>query len=347
MVSIFSAPLATPAQLSSSPSQQSGLPDSLEQKLHLVACRLIQAAGILMELPQPTISTAIILLQRFYILTSLQTSPILPTSLASLYLSSKITEHPRKPRDLINIFKYLLSPASPLHPPHLRHPSALGPSKLRNTSNKNLYYVSEGDYTALRSLLLSTEARILRTLGFDTTVQLPYTLAFNYLQSLGVLSTSRSDDDSKNNSNKTPAQKGGGREGGELYTPLQHDKLVSTTFAYLTDLLASPSKVYLTHHPHEIAVAGIYIAARDHGVKLPERWWEVWDVERETLGFLMVVIRAGTYNTDIITGDENKGGGKVWIVEEGEFEEEVEGGGMVVAIGRESVEREVERLRSL
>lgn len=117
--------------------------------------------------------------------------------------------------------------------------------------------------------------------------------------------------------------------------PLQHPKLVSTTFAYLTDLLSSPSQVYLTHHPHELAVAGIYLAARDHGVKLPERWWEVWDVERETLGFLVVVMRGGTY-----VGDK-----KVWIVEEGVWEE-VEGG-EVVAIGAESVEREVERLRNL
>ncbi|KAK6533713.1 hypothetical protein TWF694_002644 [Orbilia ellipsospora] len=339
MVSIFSAPLATPAQLSSSPSQQSGIPEPLEQKLNLVACRLIQAAGILMELPQPTISTAIILLQRFYLLAPISTSPLLPTSLASLYLSSKLTEHPQKPRDIINIFKYLLSPASPLHPPHLRHASAAGPSKLRNTSNKNLYYVSEGDYTALRSLLLATEARILRTLGFNTTVHLPYTLAFNYLQSLGVLSSSRSDDPSNSNAQKE------GEEGG-LYTPLQHDKLVSTTFAYLTDLLASPSRVYLTHHPHEIAVAGIYIAARDHGVKLPMQWWEVWDVDRETLGFLMVVIRAGTYNGDTSSdGNGNgNGGGKIWIVEEGAFEDI--DGGMVVAIGRESVEKEAEKLRN-
>ncbi|KAK6532701.1 hypothetical protein TWF281_006879 [Arthrobotrys megalospora] len=318
MVSIFTAPLATPAQLSTSPSQQSGIPESLEQKLHLVACRLIQAAGILMELPQPTIATAIVLLQRYYLTTSLTASPLLQTTLASLYLSTKLTEHSQKPRDLINIFKYLLSPTSPLHPPHLRHKDD---ETTERKSNKSLYYVPEGDYTALRSLLLSTEAKILRALGFNTTVNLPYTLAFNYLQSLGVLT-------STSTPTKTPD--------GSLSNPLQHDKLVSTTFAYLTDLLSSPSQVYLTHHPHELAVAGIYLAARDHGVKLPERWWEVWDVERETLGFLVVVMRGGTYTA---------ASGKVWIVEEGVFEER--DGGEVIAIGPDSVEREMERLRNL
>ncbi|KAF3934986.1 Cyclin-L2 [Dactylellina cionopaga] len=307
MVSIFSAPLATPAQLAASPSQQAGIPEPLEQKLHLVASRLIQAA---------------VLLQRYYLTTSIQASPLLQTCLASLYLSSKLTEHPQKPRDLINVFKYLLSPASPLHPPHLRDSTGSTGSKTGGkNNNKSLYYVPEGDYTVIRSLLLSTEAKILRSQGFNTTVQLPYALAFNYLQSLGVLT----------HSSESPSPS---TEEGVLFNPLQHDKLVSTTFAYLTDILSSPSQLYLTHHPHELAVAGIYTAARDHGVKLPERWWEVWDVERETLGFLVVVIRGGTYIG---------GSGEVWIVEDGKFEDVEDG--EVVAIGRDSVDREVERLR--
>ncbi|KAF3912988.1 Cyclin-L2 [Orbilia brochopaga] len=314
MVSIFSTPLAKPAQLASSPSQRAGIPEPVEQKLRLVAARLLQAAGALMELPQPTIATAIVLVQRFYLVTALSDSPLLPTCLAALFLACKLTERPQKPRDLINVFKYLLSPASPLHPPHLRNPQS-------TASNRELYYVSEGDYTALRSLLLSTEAQILRALGFDTTVHLPYTLAFNYLQSLGVLT------------HRTPIAANDPPPEDALFNPLQNEKLVASTFAYLTDMLSSPSQPYITHHPHELAVAGIYMAARDHSVKLPERWWEVWDVEREVLGFLVVVGRGGTY-----IGSS----GKIWIIEEGTFEEREDG--QVVAIGRDSVAREALRV---
>lgn len=36
-------------------------------------------------------------------------------------------------------------------------------------------------------------------------------------------------------------------------------------------------------------MAAIYVAAREEGVKLPDvEWWEVFDVEREELGFLVV-----------------------------------------------------------
>jgi hypothetical protein len=38
-----------------------------------------------------------------------------------------------------------------------------------------------------------------------------------------------------------------------------------------------------------LATAAIYLAAREVGVKLPqEEWWEVFDVDREELGFLVV-----------------------------------------------------------
>jgi hypothetical protein len=47
--------------------------------------------------------------------------------------------------------------------------------------------------------------------------------------------------------------------------------------------------LYLTHQPCALATAAIYVAARDKGVKMPEcEWWEVFDCEREELGFLVV-----------------------------------------------------------
>ena len=40
-------------------------------------------------------------------------------------------------------------------------------------------------------------------------------------------------------------------------------------------------------------MAAIYLAARETSVKLSsEEWWEVFDVEREELGFLVVGLRS-------------------------------------------------------
>jgi len=49
--------------------------------------------------------------------------------------------------------------------------------------------------------------------------------------------------------------------------------------------------VYLTHQPNTLATAAIYLSAKEVDVKLPEvEWWEVFDVEREELGFLVVAM---------------------------------------------------------
>lgn len=47
--------------------------------------------------------------------------------------------------------------------------------------------------------------------------------------------------------------------------------------------------LYLTQQPASLAVAAIYLAARQVEVKLSStEWWEVFDVDREELGFLVV-----------------------------------------------------------
>jgi hypothetical protein len=40
-----------------------------------------------------------------------------------------------------------------------------------------------------------------------------------------------------------------------------------------------------------LATAAIYLAAKETGIKLPDvEWWEVFDTDREALGFLVVAL---------------------------------------------------------
>lgn len=60
-------------------------------------------------------------------------------------------------------------------------------------------------------------------------------------------------------------------------------------FEHLNSSLLSPQLLYATHQPNALAVAAIYLAVREVGVKLVDgEWWEVFDVDREELGFLVV-----------------------------------------------------------
>lgn len=176
-------------------------------------------------------------------------------SAASLYMTAKISFLPQSTRSVLNVYAYLLSPTSPLRQP-------LGSTRGKERPDAETYYVSEGSYHSARATLLQTESILLRSISFITQVILPHHIALTYLQTLGVLPPS-------------PTSKS--------------SALATRTLAHLNTALFSPQLLYLTHQPPALAVAAIYLAAREVGIKLPNtEWWEVFDVDRETLGFLVV-----------------------------------------------------------
>lgn len=129
------------------------------------------------------------------------------------------------------------------------------------------YYLSESSYITFRNRLLNIEGQILNEIGFEMHVALPHPLAITYLQTLDVFGASQ--------------PKGTG--------PLVAKRAVE----YLNTALLSPQMLYLTHQPNALATAAIYLAARDVGASLPDlEWWEVFDTDREDLGFLALSMKS-------------------------------------------------------
>lgn len=60
-------PLATPGQLQTTASQLDRIPAELEVSIKFESARLIQAAGVLLHLPQEIIAEAIIVFSRFWL----------------------------------------------------------------------------------------------------------------------------------------------------------------------------------------------------------------------------------------------------------------------------------------
>ncbi|KAK0263618.1 hypothetical protein LTR35_017491 [Friedmanniomyces endolithicus] len=248
-------PLATVAQLETSASQVDGVPRELEDSVRYETARLNQAAGILLRLPQEIIAQSIVLLQRFW--TGPSGGSMLKhdskdVAAASLYLAAKPSGHSLTPRKLHTVFAFL---------------NSLNGNYTEVASGKYpftpTWSLSEGDLEVQRERLYTNEALILRTLGFQTHLALPYSLCINYMQTLDAFS---------------------GPDGSAL---------AKRAFAHLNSALLSPQRLYLTHQPCALATASIYLAAREIGVSLPDvEWWEVFDVEREELGFLVVALRS-------------------------------------------------------
>lgn len=166
---------------------------------------------------------------------------------------AKISALPQTPRSVLNVYAYLASNAFLLE---------MQTSTDFSRPDSESCYLSEGSYMAARTTLLQTEAMILRALSFITKVVTPHHLALTFLQTLGALPAS----------------------------PTTRSRaLAERTISHLNTALFSPQLLYLAHQPTALAVAAIYLAAKEIGVKLPSsQWWEVFDVDREELGFLVV-----------------------------------------------------------
>ncbi|KAL8688539.1 MAG: hypothetical protein Q9218_005577 [Villophora microphyllina] len=256
-LSSLSNPLATLDQLSTSSSTLDGVPSELESSIRLAGLQLTQAAGILLRLPQEIVAQAMVVFTRFYLGAeggSFRFNSAKDVSAASIYMTAKLSAEPQLPRSICNVYAYLLS------------------DNRRQSFDKlpvcdpESYYLSEGTYHSARAILLQTETILLRALSFDVKIVTPHHLAMTYLQTLGVFQSAPS--------SKSPP-------------------VAFRTLALLNLALFSPQLLYVTNQPTALAVAAIYLASREVGVKLADNeWWEVFDVEREDLGFLVVAMRS-------------------------------------------------------
>jgi hypothetical protein len=170
---------------------------------------------------------------------------------AALYLSAKPSATPVSPGSLLTVLAFTGS----LSPQY---------EKAATDDATHLHAdwsLSEGAFESSRDQLYNVEALMLRLLGFQTHVALPHALCINYLQTLQVFKSSAG------------------------------PTLAKRAIKLLNTALLSPQQLYLTHQPSALATAAIYLAAREEEVNLPEvEWWEVFDVDREELGFLVVAL---------------------------------------------------------
>ncbi|CAK7562337.1 MAG: hypothetical protein SEPTF4163_000179 [Sporothrix epigloea] len=253
-------PIATAAQLVRCRDRAAALPlpDELLDVVLFAAQRLTQAAGLLLELPQSTTARANVLLTRYWV-----QEPGFEVNLdgRETALSPLAIDF----RHVSAAAVFLVSKTGPI------------PRSARDVANVYHYlhtagsdFPNDNDYATFHTHVLFCEKRLLYALAFDTHVVLPHPLAVIYLQTLDFLGLPGPPDVSP--------------------SPVAH-----RTVQYLNTSLLSPQLLYVTHQPHELAVAALYNAARDLGASLPDGagpWWEVFDVDRETLGFLAVAMRS-------------------------------------------------------
>ena len=182
--------LATEAQASHKPTCLDGVPSDLEYSLCAYGCRIIQQAGILLRLPQRAMSTAQVLFQRFWFVSSMKQFDELDIAMGSVLLASKIQEVPARIRDVHLVFDFL----EQYERHKARHASDAPISRrdyLETAESPKFHYkpfASHGNtYYDAKDALVIAEMQLLKRLGFDVQVNLPHALMINYMQVLGVI----------------------------------------------------------------------------------------------------------------------------------------------------------------
>ncbi|ORZ11385.1 cyclin-like protein, partial [Lobosporangium transversale] len=224
--------LLTLEQLQRTPSREDGISEEQEDHMRQYGCHLIQTAGILLKLPQVAMATAQILFQRFFYQASLRKFAIRDISMGSVFLASKVEECPVRMTDLVNVFDHL-------HKVFRRRPRPIDPLVLFGQ-----------EFYDLKNAVVIAEMQILKKLGFNVHVQLPYAIMVNYLKVLELT---------------------------------EHPTIPQRAWGFLNDGLRT--SVYICYQPPVIACSVIWLAAREAGVPLPTNpaWWEVLDSDLEDI----------------------------------------------------------------
>ncbi|KND01998.1 uncharacterized protein SPPG_02504 [Spizellomyces punctatus DAOM BR117] len=157
----------TVEQLEQSPSRQDGISQELETELRVFGCELIQSAGILLRLPQVATATAQVLFQRFYYMASLKLVAVRDIAMGAVFLASKVEETPRKVKDIVNVFSWLIDVNRGITP--------------RVESYAGLLF------NELKEGIIAGELHILCKLGFNVQVQQPHGFMMNYLQGMNMV----------------------------------------------------------------------------------------------------------------------------------------------------------------
>ncbi|KAI0934433.1 hypothetical protein AcW1_005957 [Taiwanofungus camphoratus] len=210
--------------------------------------------------------------------------------MGALYLASKLEECPIRMRDLINVYDLLLQRAA-----HTRTSMSASISESSSSSRQHVEFkyipmsYFGNTFYDLKEALVIAEMQILKRLGFNVHVVLPYGTLVNYLRVLGLIS---------------------------------REDVCSRAWGYLNDAMQTP--VYAIYAVPTIVSAAILLTTRHLGIALPSSpencWWELFDAEWEDVwsvcGYIMRLYRErSTEDQTRVMGMVSRKGVRRWLDE--------------------------------
>jgi len=210
--------------------------------------------------------------------------------MAALYLASKLEECPLRIRDLINVYDLLQQRAT---------------HSLRTKSDGEFKYAPMSyfgnTFYDIKDAIVVHEMQLLKRLGFNVQVVLPYGTLINYLKVLGLT---------------------------------EKEDVCKKAWGYLNDALQTP--VYALYQIPTIVCAAIFLAARHLRIALPlssndsHCWWDLFDADYQDMwsvcGYVMRLYRKRSDHDRVrVVGMISKKGVRKWLEEAAVEEDKMPG----------------------
>jgi hypothetical protein len=160
-----------------SPSKRDNINEEQEVNLQIYACELIQQTGQLLKLPQVVMTRAQVLLHRFYMKRSLKEFCVRYAAVASLFLSSKLSDHVKELQTVIEAFDYLMV--------QVRKENDYTSVIESSNSDSSLNQITSIPILQVRNEIIRVERHICTDLGFVLhNIEFPHTYILFYMHVL-------------------------------------------------------------------------------------------------------------------------------------------------------------------
>lgn len=232
--------------------------------------------------------------------------------MGALYLASKLEECPLRIRDLANTYDLLLKRSA-------HRVAALSNPSLPAFRYSPMSYFGSSFYE-LKDTIVVAEMQLLKRLGFNTHVVLPYGTLVNYMRVLGLTSEGDAVTHAWGYLNDAYVSLR------YTFTPISDIVLFSIYLFIFAAIYRLRTPVYALYAVPTIVSAAILLTTRFMGIALPsepsECWWELFDTDWEDMwsvcGYIMRLYRPRSVEDEVcVAGMLTKQDVRTWLENNG------------------------------
>ncbi|CAB1101714.1 unnamed protein product [Ectocarpus sp. CCAP 1310/34] len=214
MPNLRATKLYTMDQIRNSPSRKDGVSEALENDYRRTTGLFIKAAGKELELPVDAVATALVFFHKFFMLHSFQKHERFFVGSACLFLAAKVEESSKRVEQVMSKSWKVWNGG-------------------RDPPSEN-----EKSFKRLREKILIAERCVLHTLGFQLTVEHPYSVVMSLLKKLFTM--------------------GKGADGGKGADKALNRQLSQAATSFVNDSLLTT--LCLQYRPKQVAAAVVYLS---------------------------------------------------------------------------------------